>query len=120
MLSALGAAAVTGWTLGSADSEPSSVSPHTRIAAAEAPVEIQRVGQVVAVSEDWLTTVTPDGRTTTFRMTPDTHRVTGGFRPSQDVVVLGVVHDGVPVATAVAEQGAVGPDGPPMDYGLPA
>lgn len=71
------------------------------------------------MSGDSLTTVTPDGRTTTFRITPQTHHITGSFAPSQRVVVLGVVRDGVPVATAIADQSAVGPHGPPMDYGLP-
>lgn len=119
LLPALGTAAVAGWTLGAPDSAPSSSTPEARNAAAEAPVEIQRTGQVVAVSDDSLTTVTPDGHTTTFRLTPTTNRITGGFEPSQHVVVLGVVHNGVPVATAIAEQDAVGPDGPPMDYQLP-
>ncbi len=119
LMSALGVAAVTGWTLGSADSAPSDSAPQARTAAAEAPIEIQRTGQVVTVSEDALTTVSPEGHTTTFRLPPDTNRVTGGFEPSQNVVVVGVVRNGVPVATAVAERGAVGPDGPPMDYGLP-
>ena len=118
-MSALGVAAVTGWTLGSADSAPSDSAPQARTAAAEAPIEIQRTGQVVTVSEDALTTVSPEGHTTTFRLTPDTNRITGGFEPSQNVVVVGVVRNGVPVATAVAERAAVGPDGPPMDYGLP-
>ena len=121
-MSALGAAAVAGWTLGSADapqSPPRTASPQTSNAAAAAPVEIQRAGQVVSVSDDSLTTVTPDGRTTTFRITGETHHITGSFAPSQQVIVLGVVRNGVPVATAIADQSAAGPHGPPMDYGLP-
>ena len=90
-MSALGVAAVTGWTLGSVDSAPSDSAPQARTAAAEAPIEIQRTGQVVAVSENALTTVTPEGHTTTFRLTPDTNRITGGFEPSETVVVVGVV-----------------------------
>ncbi|MDY6998419.1 MAG: hypothetical protein SW019_17600 [Actinomycetota bacterium] len=123
LLSALGAAAVAGWTLGSVDADRSSpprpASPQTTNVAAEAPAPIEHEGRVVAVSDDSLTTVTPDGEATTFRITPQTHRITGSFAPSQDVVVIGVIQDGIPVATAIADPRAVGPDGPPMDYGLP-
>lgn len=119
LLSALGAAAVTGWTLGAADTPPRAASPQTSKVAAETSAEIQRTGRVVAVSDDSLTTVTPHGQMTTFRLTPDTNRVTGSFEPRQSVVVLGVVRDGVPVATVIAEQSAVGARGAPMDYGLP-
>lgn len=90
------------------------------------PREFQRSGQIVAVSHDSLTTVTGN-ETTTFRITPQTARITmpgaaapASFAPRQHVVVLGVVHDGVPVATAVADERAVGPAGPPLDYQLPA
>lgn len=123
LLSALGAAAVAGWTLGSVEGEPSSprtASPETSNAAAETAVPIQHQGRVVSVSADSLTTVTPDGQATTFRITPQTNRVTGSFAPSQDVVVVGEIRDGVPVATAIADQRATGGDGPPMDYGLPS
>ncbi len=80
--------------------------------------QIQRSGEVIAVTENTLTTATPDGTTTTFRLTPETAKITPPALKG-NVVVLGVVHDGVPVATAVADQRAVGPNGPPMDYGLP-
>lgn len=87
--------------------------------------QFQRSGQVVSVSHDSLTTVTGN-ETTTFRITPQTARITmpgaaepASFHPHQHVLVLGVVHDGVPVATAIADERAVGPDGPPLDYQLP-
>lgn len=91
--------------------------------------EIQRYGQVIAATRDSVTTSTPGGQTTTFRVTPDTARigesqstqtaVAAPFPLKRHVVVLGVIHDGVAVATAIADQAAVGPDGPPMDYHLP-
>lgn len=87
--------------------------------------QFQRSGQIVAVSHDSLTTVTGN-ETTTFRITPQTARITmpgatapASFAPHQHVLVLGVMHDGVPVATAIADERAVGPDGPPLDYQLP-
>ena len=76
------------------------------------------MGQVIAASKDTVTTSTPDGQTTTFRITPDTTQI-GAPGLKKNVVVLGVVHDGVAIATAIADQSATGPDGPPMDYDLP-
>ena len=83
---------------------------------------------MIAASQDSLTTATPDGQTTTFRITPQTAQIGSpgagtpnpynAFPLKRNVVVLGIVHDGVPVATAIADA-TVGPDGPPMDYGLP-
>ncbi|MGE2836242.1 hypothetical protein [Mycobacterium sp. SMC-4] len=93
------------------------------------PREFQSSGQVISVSGDTMTTAA-GGETTTFRITPQTTQITlpgvsapyaaTSFAPKQSVVVLGVVHDGVPVATAIADERAVGPNGPPMDYQLPA
>jgi hypothetical protein len=93
------------------------------------PQQIQRTGQVIAASKDSLTTSTPGGETTTFRITADTTQISApgtgtpdartAFPLKRNVVVLGVIHDGVAVATAIADA-AVGPHGPPMDYGLPA
>ena len=37
----------------------------------------------------------------------------------QHVVVVGVVRDGAPVATAIADGGAAAGEGRPMDYQLP-
>lgn len=92
------------------------------------PQHIEKTGQVIAASKDSLTTSTPDGQTTTFRITADTAQISAPGTGTPDartalplkrkVVVLGIVHDGVAVATAIADA-AVGPHGPPMDYGLP-
>ncbi|UXA17968.1 hypothetical protein [Mycobacterium sp. SMC-4] len=91
--------------------------------ASVAPREFERSGQIVSVSSDALTTAA-DGQLSTFRITPQTARITmpgaDVFTPAQNVVVLGIVHEGVAFATAIADRRAVGPDGPPMDYQLPA
>ena len=131
-VASLAFAALTGWLLAAIDSPTRSVSPETQPVAAEdtvgaqpdaaqaaVGVPIQRVGLVVAVSDDSVTTVTAGGRVTTFRITPHTNQTTGPVRPDQHVIVLGVRTDGVPVATAIADRTAVGPGGPPMDYGPP-
>ncbi|WP_235733908.1 hypothetical protein [Mycolicibacterium austroafricanum] len=127
-VSMMAVAGVAGWLWTSAVAQPEPTSaPQQPAPAAQAHHEIQRVGQVIAASRDSLTTSTPDGQTTTFRITADTTQIgppgTVGpytsFPLKRNVVVLGIVHEGVPVATAIADQAAVGPDGPPMDYGLP-
>lgn len=84
-----------------------------------APSPINRTGQVIAATQNSVTTSTSDGQTTTFQITPDTARI-GEPGLKADVVVMGIVHDGVPVATAIADRDAVGPNGPPMDFQLPA
>jgi thiamine biosynthesis lipoprotein ApbE len=118
----LGAAGAAGWLLtmqivGPAPAQPTA-TPQPSVAEAPAREQIHREGQVIAASGDSFTTSTPDGQTTTFRITPQTAQIA---LPAvkRHVVVVGVVHDGVAVATAIADQTAVGPDGPPMDYGLP-
>ncbi|UXA15191.1 hypothetical protein KXD97_06375 [Mycobacterium sp. SMC-8] len=106
------------WTSSVAQTQPQP-TPRQPAVSTPAPQQIHRAGQVIAVTKDSLTTSTPDGQTTTFRITADTHQIGRPSTLKRHVVVLGVVHDGVAVATAIADQGAVGPDGPPMDYGLP-
>ncbi|MGE2729512.1 hypothetical protein ACQI4F_08540 [Mycolicibacterium vaccae] len=141
--SAMVTAGFAGWLAAALDEQPQAptapaVAPSaaavpmagpTPAAAAHPGREFQRSGQVIAISHDTLTTAA-GGQTTTFRITPQTTQITlpgtsapytaVSFAPKQDVVVLGVVHDGVAVATAIADQRAVGPTGPPMDYQLPA
>ncbi|WNG87453.1 hypothetical protein C6A87_027575 [Mycobacterium sp. ITM-2016-00317] len=120
----MGAGAVAGWLWTSAIAQPEAPPaaqqpPAGAPAPAPAPQQIQQVGQIISATPNSLTTSTPDGQTTTFRITADTTRI-GAPATKSHVVVLGVVHDGVPVATAVADQNAIGPNGPPMDYDLPA
>lgn len=128
----MGAGAAAGWLWTSSIASPevapaaqqsppvAQQSPPVAAApAAAAPQQIQQAGQIIAATPDSLTTSTPDGRTTTFRITADTAQI-GAPGTKSHVLVLGVVHDGVAVATAVTDQGALGPGGPPMDYDLPA
>ncbi|WP_236695538.1 hypothetical protein [Mycolicibacterium chubuense] len=132
MASMIAAAGAAGWLLALIDDDgPRTATVQTPPAAAAPPVQdIQRAGQVTAVSAHSLTTTAADGRVTTFRITPDTAAITQpgtstpfgptSFAPTQNVVVVGVVRDGVPVATAIADPAAAGPAGAPMDYQLPA
>lgn len=86
---------------------------------------VQLVGQVVAISPASITTRSTDGTTTTFAITPATTRINtdGGANPvtgesfsvNQTVTVLGVVNNGTPVATALADGNAPAGSGPPMD-----
>ncbi|MDG4667058.1 hypothetical protein [Mycobacterium sp. 236(2023)] len=119
--SMFGAAAAAGWLLTAQIAEPQPAlqpTPPQSAAGPAVPEHIQRAGQVIASSSNSFTTSTPDGQTTTFRITPDTAQIA---LPAvqKHVVVVGIVHEGIPVATAIADQGAVGPNGPPMDYELP-
>lgn len=121
-MATLGTAAAAGWLLtiqivGPAPAQPTA-APQPMVAEPPVHEQIHREGQVIAASGDSFTTSTPDGQTTTFRITPDTAQITSPA-VKRHVVVVGVLHDGVAVATAIADQSAVGPNGPPMDYGLP-
>lgn len=88
---------------------------------------LQQDGRVVAVTSTTLTAVGPDGRSTTFLVTPDTTSVTpeGGqvgnlpFEVNDEVSIVGEVRGDTAVATAVAERGVAQLNGPPMDYALP-
>lgn len=121
-VSMLGAAGAAGWFLtvqivGPAPAQPVPAAPQA-VAGAPAHEQIHREGQVTAATGDTFTTTTPDGQTTTFRITPDTAQIAAPA-VKRHVVVVGVMHDGVAVATAIADPNAIGPSGPPMDYGLP-
>lgn len=82
-------------------------------------------GVVVAVGPDSITTRSADGRTQTFRVTPDTAAVTsaGGqtfaattpFAVDDQVAVQATVSSGLPTATAVADRAVIGQNGVPMD-----
>jgi len=139
------AAGAVGWLAAVLDDDgPRSVAiqpPTAQTAPAQtAPVQdIQRAGQVAAVTQNSLTTRGPDGQVTTFAITPDTTHIAragapttfaaGAVAPTQNVVVMGVVDHGVPVATLVADPAVVTDPaagsttmvaaGPPMDFHLP-
>lgn len=101
-----------------------SPAPATPQSAASAPVT--QNGTVVAVTADSVTTRGDNGAIQTYRVTPDTTAVTvdrqqanslaGSFAVDDRVSVFATYQAGQPIATAVADQAAVGPDGPPMDY----
>ncbi|SRX78988.1 hypothetical protein MPP7335_00721 [Mycolicibacterium parafortuitum] len=123
MMAAAGAA---GWLVTTEILEPPQQPPQQFQAAAasvpqqpQQPQQIQRAGQVTSSSPQSVTMVGADGQSTTFRITPETAQIgLPGVMP-RNVVVHGVIRDGVAVATAIADREAIGPDGPPMDYGLP-
>lgn len=109
----------------SPESSPeSAAAPEAPQAASSAPVT--QNGTVIAVTADSVTTRSDDGLIQTYRITPDTYAVTAdrqqpagpaaSFAVDDRVSVFATVQAGQPVATAVADQAAVGPDGPPMDY----
>lgn len=79
------------------------------------PVEL--VGQVVAISPESITTRSSDGTTTTFAITPTTTQINTEptFTVDDTVAVVGVVSNGTPVATALADESVTAGDGPPMD-----
>uniref|UniRef100_A0A5Q5CDJ1 DUF5666 domain-containing protein n=1 Tax=Mycobacterium sp. (strain JLS) TaxID=164757 RepID=A0A5Q5CDJ1_MYCSJ len=103
---------------------PAPAAPDAPQATSSAPVT--QNGTVIAVTADSVTTRSDDGLIQTYRITPDTHAVTTdrqqpaspvtSFSVDDRVAVFATVQSGQPVATAVADQAAVGPDGPPMDY----
>ncbi len=93
-------------------------APHT------APQPLSQVGTLVAVSDDSVTARSTNGFTRTYRLTPSTAAITssGGqgpvrsrFAVDDPVTIVGVLSDGDPVATAVADQTVAGLAGPPMD-----
>ncbi|WP_234880118.1 hypothetical protein [Mycolicibacterium litorale] len=105
-------------------SSPEPAAPAAPQASSTAPTT--QHGTVVAVTADSVTTRSDDGLIQTYRITPDTTAVTAdrqqpaspaaSFAVDDRVAVFATVQAGQHVATAVADQSAVGPDGPPMDY----
>lgn len=101
------------------------VAPDASSAAAQ-PAPVQRAampqpvtaqGTVIAVTSDSLTAQSPNGVTQTFAITPSTNTITP-VEVNDEVTVVGTRRGSSVVATAVAEQSAVGSQGRPMDYGL--
>jgi hypothetical protein len=109
------------------------VTPEASTAPPPAPPQVasqqslSQQGRLIAVTPDSLTTQSADGIVQTFAVTPDTTAITGdghaaspaaSFTVNDEVMVVGTRQGGAVVATAVADKSAVGPDGPPMDYGV--
>ncbi|OBI97323.1 hypothetical protein [Mycobacterium sp. 1465703.0] len=122
--SLLCAACVTALVFGGAHPEKRTVAASLEPPAAAQPVSQE--GTVIAVAADSMTMRSADGRTQTYRFTPDTtvitHRgrqpVNGAphFTVNDRVVVVGTFEGGTALATAVAYRGAGHGDAPPMDY----
>ncbi|GFG50501.1 hypothetical protein MAGR_19420 [Mycolicibacterium agri] len=94
-------------------------------AVAEQPLSEQ--GTLIAVTADSLTTRAADGSVRTYTITPNTTAITGdggqasaasALAVNDQVTVVGTSRGRAAVATAVAENTAVGPQGRPMDFGL--
>jgi hypothetical protein len=95
--------------------------------AAQPQQSLTQQGRLIAVTPDSLTTQSADGMVQTFTVTPSTTSITEtgqsanpatSFAVNDEVTVVGTRQGGNVVATAVADQAAVGLQGRPMDYGL--
>ncbi|MGZ6778629.1 MAG: hypothetical protein ACXVGO_06515 [Mycobacterium sp.] len=104
---------------------PAATSPSAPPAAAQQPLTQQ--GRLIAVTPNSLTTQGVDGSVQTFSIDARTTAITddgrnGGpaasFAVNDQVMVMGNRQGDAVVATAVADQSAVGPQGRPMDFGL--
>jgi hypothetical protein len=100
-------------------------SPVPQVAQPQRPLTQQ--GRLIAVTPESLTTQSADGSIYTYAVTPNTTTVTdsgqnaspsASFAVNDEVMVVGTRQGGTVVATAVADQSAVGPQGQPMDYGV--
>lgn len=93
------------------------------------PQTIGLEGTIVAVSADSVTARGADGWDRTYVVNADTATITGAgsqvgsagstFAVNDEVSIVGVILDGTPVATAVADRSVSNLNGPPMDYVLP-
>jgi hypothetical protein len=93
------------------------------------PQSISQEGTLVAVSADSVTARGADGLDRTYALNADTAAITGAgsqvgsagstFAVNDEVSIVGVMLDGTPVATAVADRSVSNLNGPPMDYALP-
>lgn len=94
------------------------VSPEPSTEASQpAPQPVTQQGTVVVLTPDSFTARSADGLTQTYAITPNTNAVTP-LAVNDEVTVVGTRSGTDAVATTVAEQSAVGPQGRPMDYGL--
>jgi hypothetical protein len=105
---------------------PAPVEAPTPMPQAASSAPVTQNGTVIAVTSDSVTTRSDNGAIQTYRITPDTTAVTfdrqqaaspaANFAVDDRVSVFATFDAGQHVATAVADQQAVGPNGPPMDY----
>jgi hypothetical protein len=108
------------------DYDPGSeCTPPAAPAAVAAPQSVNQQGTIIAVTDTSVTARSADGYTQTYVITPQTTAVTADrsesvpaatqFAVNDQVSIVGTVQGGTAVATAVADQAAVGLSGPPMD-----
>ncbi len=100
-------------------------APPAPPAAQQQPLSQQ--GRLIAVTPDSLTTQGADGSVHTYSINSSTTAITDNgqngspatsFAVNDDVMVMGTRQGDAVVATAVADQAAVGPQGGPMDFGF--
>ncbi len=94
-------------------------------AAAPAPLPVSQQGTVVAVSPDSVTARSANGFARTYQLNAETTAITdhgnriGGagsaFDVNDQVSIVGVVRDGMAIATTVAGLAVANLNGPPMD-----
>lgn len=105
---------------------PTAATP-TAPQAAPAEQPLTQQGTLVQVTPETLTTRGADGLVHTYAVTPNTTVITdsgqsaspaASFAVNDEVTVVGTRRGETVVATAVADQSAVGPQGRPMDFGL--
>jgi hypothetical protein len=97
--------------------EPSAAATAPAPQVVEPPQPVTQQGTVIALSPNSLTAQSPDGLTQTFSITPSTEAITP-VEVNDHVTVVGTKRGASVVATAVAEQSAVGPAGRPMEFGV--
>lgn len=104
---------------------PVASSPSAPPVAVQQPLTQQ--GRLIAVTPDSLTTQGADGSIQTFSINAGTTAITDdgrngspavSFAVNDQVMIMGNRQGDAVVATAVADQAAVGPQGRPMDFGL--
>jgi hypothetical protein len=87
---------------------------------------VRQEGTLIAVSADSVTARSANGYTQTYLLTPNTtvisHRgsqlatATSHFTVNDQVDIIGTIHDGRALATAVADRDMANGNGTPMDY----
>ena len=104
------------------------VSPEPPAAAQSTQVtSVTQQGRLIAVTEDSLTARSANGVTRTYAITPNTAGITdssgqststpASFAVNDQVSIVGTRQGGTIVATSVADQAPVGPEGRPMEFG---
>lgn len=108
-----------------APDEPTAAAPSAPAAAQPQPLSQQ--GRLIAVTPESLTAQGVDGAVRTYSIDANTTAITdtgqnaspaSSFDVNDEVTIVGTRQGDAMVATAVADQSAVGPQGRPMDFGV--